>query len=88
MRSKNIMVSWASGNGSNPFHDNWNFEHCSARDAGPPAELRTSLIGCYAGIEASSSQKRLPLPGVESTPTLPFMRSTALRTMARPTPVP
>lgn len=42
----------------------------------------------YAGMEASSSQKRLPLPGVESTPTLPFMRSTALRTMARPTPVP
>src|SRR5688572_24375585 len=35
-----------------------------------------------------STQKLLPAPGSDSTPTLPPMRSTTLRTMARPIPVP
>src|SRR2546427_138098 len=36
----------------------------------------------------NSNQNRLPLPGSDSTPTRPPMRSTALRTMASPMPVP
>src|SRR5262245_37254027 len=36
----------------------------------------------------NSTQKRLPWPDSDSTPTLPPMRSTTLRTMARPMPVP
>src|SRR5688500_3370496 len=36
----------------------------------------------------NSTQKLLPAPGSDSTPTLPLMRSTTLRTMARPIPVP
>src|SRR6266850_1508003 len=36
----------------------------------------------------NSSQKRLPFPGSDSTPTLPPMRSAVLRTRARPMPVP
>ena len=36
----------------------------------------------------SSNQNLLPDPVSDSTPTWPPMRSTPLRTMARPTPVP
>src|ERR1043166_5304867 len=42
----------------------------------------------FGGTLRSSTQKWLPLPGVDSTPTRPPMRSTTLRTMARPMPVP
>ncbi len=37
---------------------------------------------------SSSIQKRLPLRPSDSTPQVPSMRDTALRTMARPMPVP
>lgn len=40
------------------------------------------------GALGNSTQKVLPLTPSDTTPAEPFMRSAALRTMARPTPVP
>ncbi len=41
-----------------------------------------------ASEAASSTQNLLPFPSADSTPTRPPMRSTALRTIASPIPVP
>src|SRR5262249_54557949 len=40
------------------------------------------------GLGCNSIQKRLPVNPSDSTPTLPLIRSAALRTMASPIPVP
>jgi len=50
--------------------------------------LGGGLLKASAGWIGSSSQKQLPCWGVDSTPTFPFIFSTALATIARPIPVP
>src|ERR1043166_896609 len=48
-----------------------------------------AIVPCFPPSgRGSSTQKLLPAPGSDSTPTLPPMRSTTFRTIARPIPVP
>src|SRR5437899_1642617 len=48
-----------------------------------------AAAGCSPSLgRANSNQNVLPLPGSDSTPTLPPIRSAAFFTMARPMPVP
>src|ERR1043166_2574104 len=53
----------------------------------PSSYLGVGAPGWAAG-KRSCTQNRLPRPGSDSTPTLPPIRSTTFRTMARPMPVP
>ena len=48
----------------------------------------SSVFGLQFAAAFSSTQKRLPFPGSDSTPTRPPIRSAAFFTMANPIPVP
>ena len=70
------------------FHGVFGFDRVLQSKAFYAVTELAAGAGAVTGAERNSTQKRLPFPGSESTPTLPPIRSTALRTIANPMPVP
>src|SRR6266850_3771820 len=58
------------------------------RDSPSPTALDEAVASASSDAFGSSNQKVFPVPGTDSTPTLPPIRSTAVFTMANPTPLP
>jgi hypothetical protein len=60
------------------------------RKNGPQPDVHNAVELALVSPLATGNctQKRLPMPASDSTPTCPPIRSTTFRTMARPMPVP